>query len=114
VRILVGPLFIVLTVGCYATTPRKSDSTTPVQRFSTCTTDVIKDRAGHLLDDVASAVATGGYEAALANLMVKAGAAEVKCAVDLFIDSVTGRKAEADTLAAQQLARATAWRNANP
>lgn len=107
-------LALVLLAGCYATTPRKSDGTTPVQRFSTCTTDTIKNTASHLQDDVASAVASADYKAQLANLAASVGWNEAKCAVDLFIDSITGRKASADPLAAQQLERAQAWRQDNP
>lgn len=101
--------------GCSpATTARPSDGTTPVQRFKACTTDSVKDKASHLLDDVASAVATGDYDAQLKSLATRETMDVAKCAVDLFIDSMTGRKAEADELAAVELARAQAWRQANP
>ena len=91
-----------------------ADGPTAFERFGTCTTDVIKDRANGLLDDVASAVATGDYKTQLKNLAVSAGWAEAKCAVDLFIDMMTGRKASADALAAAQLQRAQDWRAENP
>jgi len=107
-------LVFLLVSGCFATKPRTSDGTTPAGRFATCTSDAIKSTAEHLQDDVASAVATADYKTSLANLAARVGIREVKCAVDLFIDSVTGRKANADPLAAEQLQRAQAWRDANP
>lgn len=107
-RIAHFALFVFL--GCAHTEPGSS----PGERFGTCTTDAVKNTAGGLLDDVATAVATQSYADALGDLITKFGVYEVKCAVDLFIDTVTGRKAEADPLAAAQLARAQAWRNANP
>lgn len=107
-------IVVCFLTGCFATTPRASDGTTPAQRFGTCTTDVIKDQAAHLTDDVASAVATGNYKNKLEDLAHEKTIDVVKCAVDLFIDSMTGRKAEADELAAVELARAQAWRQENP
>lgn len=109
-------LFIVVIAvsGCHATTPRASDGTTPVQRFASCTSDSVKDKAAHLTDDVASAVATGDYQGKLDTIARNETTDVAKCAVDLFIDSMTGRKAEADELAAVELARAQAWRQANP
>ena len=107
-------IVVCFLTGCFATTPRASDGTTPTERFASCTSDVIKDRASHLLDDVASAVATTDYKNQLAQVAARSGWAEAKCAVDLFIDSMTGRKAGADELAAVELARAQAWRQENP
>lgn len=106
----IGVLVLLVFFGCATT----STPTTATGRFGTCTSDAVKDTASHLLDDVATAVATQAYADSLADLVIRFGVSEVKCAVDLFIDSVTGRKAESDPLAAQQLARAQAWRTANP
>jgi len=114
-KILAAVVFALFTFsGCFATTPRPSDGTTPAGRFATCTSDTVKDEANHLLDDVASATATAGYKDALTDIAKRKGFDVAKCAVDLFIDSMTGRKAENDELAAVELARAQAWRQENP
>lgn len=103
-------LVLLLFLACAHTGPGPS----PGEKFGTCTSDAIKNTASSLLDDVATAVATQAYANSLGDLITRWGVYEVKCAVDLFIDSMTGRKAEADPLAADQLARAQAWRTANP
>lgn len=107
-------VLVLLAAGCFATTPRSSDGTTPVQRGESCVSDSVKDKAGHLVDNVASAVATGDYKSQLDALAVSEGLDVIKCATDFFISSMTGRKAEADSMAAAQLQRAQAWRSANP
>jgi hypothetical protein len=105
-------LLFALALGvqaCVATnTPPPNTPTTPTQTFEFCTTDALKAAGSNLLGDIANAVATGGYIQALEDLSVKFGAAEVKCAVELFIDS-TLRKADADQLAATEVARAHSW-----
>lgn len=76
--------------------------------FSACTTDAIKTTAEGLLGKIANALATGDYVGQLAQLGVDFGTAEVKCAVQLAVDSLH-RKASADPLAATQLSHGNAW-----
>jgi hypothetical protein len=76
--------------------------------FSACTTDAIKTTAQGLLGKVANALATGDYVTQLAQLGIDFGTAEVKCAVQLAVDSLH-RKASADPLAGTQLSHGNAW-----
>ena len=105
---------VLILVGFLASCAHTGPGPSQGERFGTCTSDAVKNTASGLIDNVATAVATQAYADSLRNLITKFGVYEIKCAVDLFIDTVTGRKAEADPLAAAQLARAQAWRNANP
>lgn len=98
-----GPLACALTP-----TPAPGTPTTPTQTFEFCTTDALKAAGSNLLGDIANAVATDGYVQALEDLSVKFGVAEVKCAVELFVNS-TLRKAGADKLAATEVSRANSW-----
>jgi hypothetical protein len=111
-------LFLALAVvsGCPKpipgpNTPDAADGgsvVTPGGAFSACTSDAVKKTAEGLLGKVATALATGDYTAQITSLVNQFGAAEVKCAVQLFVDSLT-RKAKVDQLAAQQLANGNAW-----
>lgn len=95
------------------TTPQSVSSdpntvATPGTKFSACTTDGVKQEASTILDDVASAMATQDYEKAIKDKLGNVTSNVVKCAVQFFVDSIL-HKAEADELAAVQLARGQAW-----
>jgi hypothetical protein len=99
------------TVGapCDAAAPPSSDAGPSVgSKFAHCTTDAIKAAGQRLLPDIANAVATSNYETAIADLLTHFTSDEVKCGIELFIDSMS-RKAAADPLAASELQRAQAW-----
>jgi hypothetical protein len=111
-------LFLALAVvsGCPKpipgpNTPDAADggaAVTPGGAFSACTSDAVKKAAESLLGKVATALATGDYVGQLALLGGGVVTDEVKCAVQLFVDSLS-RKAKVDQLAAQQLANGHAW-----
>lgn len=81
--------------------------------FGRCTSDAVKDAANHILPDVANAFVTEDYEAAIASLLGRFTLAEVKCAVELFINA-THRKAMADKNVAEEVRRARAYLDAHP
>ena len=107
--IVVLGLIVLAAYACALTpTPAPGTPTAPSTTFKYCTTDALKAAGANLLGDVANAVATDDYVAELEKLVAQFGAAEVKCAVELFVNS-TFRKASADKLAATEVSRAQDW-----
>lgn len=98
---------LALMTGC-PPTPPPGTAATPVQTFDACSTDNIKSAGISHLGDVARATLTGDYIGALAVLATTYGIPEIRCAVQLFVDT-TARKAAMDTTAQLQRERAQAW-----
>jgi len=81
--------------------------------FLYCTDQGVWNIANGLQGDIATALSTGDYEAAIANLVAKFTVNEVKCAIEIFIGG-NGRKASADQLVGQEISRAQAYLKAHP
>lgn len=85
----------------------------PVGAFVHCTTDAVTATGQRLLPDVANALVTESYEAAIADLLLHFLPDEVKCGIELFLDS-TLRKASADRNVAEQVRRGRAYLQEHP
>lgn len=97
-----------LAVSCAHSSP-------PVTTFGNCTTDALRTASESILGDVTSALATGDYTTALANLATQFGSAEVGCAVDLIIAEFTTKsQLNGDAETNLVLQHAIAWRAAHP
>lgn len=81
--------------------------------FDYCTDKNVQSVASGLQGDIASALATSDYEAAIAELIAKFTAGEVKCAIQIFIGG-SSRKASADQLVAQEISRGKAYLASHP
>ncbi len=88
---------------------------TPVTTFAGCTSDALRAASEGILGEVTTALATGDYVSALAQLATTFGTAEVGCAVDLVIAEFKQKAARSpDAQVALVLKNAQAWRLANP
>lgn len=102
--ILVPCLFL---TGCPpAATPGVSP--TPVQAFDACSSKVAENKALDILGLVARATVGNDWRGALATLVTTYGLDEVRCAAQLFSNTMT-RKAAMDATAALQRERALMW-----
>lgn len=104
-----------LCAAC-ATTATPDGGTSPATTFGHCTTDALKKSGEGLLGQVMTALATGDYVSALAQLGTTFGTAEVGCAVDLAVAELHGLHGAApdEVTVTTMLNRAQAWRGANP
>jgi hypothetical protein len=107
VLVIFGLLSTALGFGCPATTGTPAPGS-PVANFDHCSSDVVRDKAVPLLGLVARATLGGDYMGALAALAMQYGLPEMKCAVQLFVDTTT-RKAALDSTAQLQRERAKGW-----
>jgi hypothetical protein len=103
---LLALIVLTLLLGC-ATVPPGTPAT-PVTTFDACSNTALKTAAQSILGAVTSALATGDPEGALAVLAGQTSAAEVLCAVQLVVAELQ-TKAEADALAAKELAAGQAY-----
>lgn len=103
-------LILFATLSC-ATVPPGTPAT-PVSTFYACSDTAMKTAANGILGAVATALATGNPEAALATLAASTSAAEVLCGVQLVVAELQ-TKASADKLAATELANGEAYLKAH-
>jgi hypothetical protein len=78
-----------------------------------CAEAGVHEAATHLIDDVASALATGDYVGGLVDLVKRFGEGAVDCAVREVAET-SGRHAAMDQLEAQKAERAKAWLASRP
>lgn len=101
--------------ACCAHPTNPPAPTTPVGTFEHCTSAALTATAQHILGDVTTALVTGGYVLALADLATRFGTAEVGCAVDLVIAEFNVKASRSDDAqVAAVLSHARVWRANNP
>lgn len=81
--------------------------------FGACSTQDLEAAGKNLINDLASAFASGDYEAEVAKLIGEVGFAEVQCGIDLYIAEMSAKKS-LTAIGAKALANAKAYRAAHP
>lgn len=102
-------LILTLFIAACATT-----GTGPVSTFDNCSTAAGKAAAEGILGAVTTALATDDYEAELAKLAAKYGAAEVICAVQLAVAELQKKAASNDSLVGVELTNGQQYLAAHP
>jgi len=103
---------LALTCAGCKTTSVPGPVKTVVSDVVDCTKGATQDTALHILDDAASALATGNWEAALLDLATRWGGDAVACVLDRIRGESTRFNAtstEPDRLEAMKAARASQW-----
>lgn len=107
IGIIIGAIAIGLCAS--ASTCQKPTPTNPVVAgVINCAEEGVQSAAIHLIDDVASALATGDYVSGLVALVKQFGEAAVDCAVREVADTA-GAHAKMNQLEADKAQRAKAW-----
>jgi hypothetical protein len=112
---LVGIFLLTSALGCPKGGTPVPGTPTPTETLGHCTTDALRNASESILGDVTTALATGNYVGAVADLVGKFGVAEVGCAVDLIISEFSAKAARTnDTETKVILLHAQDIRSRNP
>jgi hypothetical protein len=103
--VLLALLAAGMTSGCATTGSAPSPVVAGVER---CTGEAVQQAAANLVDDVATAAASGNYLGALGALAGRFGLAEVECAAQMFL-GLHARSAGQDPALDLQNARVRQW-----
>lgn len=88
---------------------------TPIQALGHCTTDALRHASEGIIGELTTALVTGDYVAAVAELAGKFGVDEVGCAIDLVISEFSAKAARTnDTETKVILMHAQDVRSRNP
>src|SRR5262245_34282085 len=116
-RIVTIAAFAAVLAFSGAATCQKTDPNSPVtpvvNGVVNCAEEGVHNAAINILDDVASAFATGDYVSGLIALVKQFGEGAVDCAANEIADTA-GKHAAVDSLEADKAKRARAWLASRP